>query len=68
LRNKPIGLIEWPKARLENLLISPCLKRRIRRRVIRDYRVGEHQNHPYPFNVAPTESEGYSLPEVIDFR
>jgi len=35
---------------LENLLASPCIKRRIRRRAIRDYQIGECQNSPYPFN------------------
>jgi hypothetical protein len=59
LRDKPIGLIKWRKARLENLLISPCLKRRIRERAIRDYLRGEHQNPPHPFNIAPTSV--YSL-------
>jgi hypothetical protein len=49
-----IGLIKWGKARLENLLISPCLKRRIRKRAIRDYLRGYHQNPPHPFNIAPT--------------
>jgi hypothetical protein len=39
---------------LENLLGGPCIKRRIRRRAIRDYQMGEHKNPPYPFNVAPT--------------
>jgi hypothetical protein len=39
---------------LEYLLISPCLKRRFGERAIRDYLRGEHQNSPYPFNIAPT--------------
>ena len=52
MRDKPIELIKWLKAGLEDLLISPYLKRRIRRRAIRDYQMGEHQNPPYPFNVA----------------
>ena len=54
MRDKPIRLIKWWKVRLENLLVSPYLKRRIRRRAIRDYQMGEHQNPPHPFNVAPT--------------
>jgi len=41
-------------AGLENLLISPYLKRRIRRRVIRDYQAGEHKNPSHPFTIAPT--------------
>ena len=39
---------------MEDLLRTPYLKRRIRRRAIRDYQTGEYQNSPYPFNVAPT--------------
>jgi hypothetical protein len=54
LKDKSIGLIKWQKAGLENLLGSPCNKRRIRRRAIGDYQMGEHQNPPHPFNVAPT--------------
>jgi hypothetical protein len=53
-KNKSIELIKWQKAGLENLLGSPCIKRRIRRRVIRDYQMGEHKNSPNPFNVPPT--------------
>jgi len=53
---KPIGLIKWLMARLENLLASPCLKRRIRERAIRDYLRGEHKNPPSSFNFAPTKS------------
>jgi len=54
LKDKSIGLIKWQKAGLENLLGSPCIKRRIRRRAIRDYQMGEHKNSPHPFNVPPT--------------
>ena len=54
MRNKPIGLIKSRKAGLENLLVSPCLKRRIRRSAIRDYQMGEHKNPSHHFNVAPT--------------
>ena len=53
MKDKSIGLIKWQKAGLENLLVSPDLKRRIRSRAIRDYQIGEYQNSPYPFNVAP---------------
>jgi len=42
--DKSIGLIKWQKARLENLLGSHCIKRRIRKRAIWDYQVGEHKN------------------------
>ena len=54
MRDKPIRLIKWQKVGLQNLLVSPYLRRRIRRRAIRDYRRNEHQNLPCPFNVAPT--------------
>jgi heme A synthase len=47
-------LIEWGKAGLENLLVSTYITRRIRRRAIRNYQIGECQNSPYPFNIAPT--------------
>jgi len=46
LKDKSIGLIKWQKAGLENLLVSTCIKRSIRRRAIRDYQMGEHQNPP----------------------
>jgi len=52
LKDKSNGLIKWQKAGLENLLGSPCIKRRIRRSAIRDYQMGEHKNPSYPFNVA----------------
>jgi hypothetical protein len=52
LKDKSIGLIKWQKAGLENLLRSPCIKRRIRRSAIRDYQIGEYQNSLYSFNVA----------------
>jgi len=42
LRDKPIRLIKWQKVGLQNLLVSPYLRRRIRRRAIRDYRRNEH--------------------------
>jgi hypothetical protein len=54
LKDRSIGLIKWQKLGLENLLESPCIKRRIRGRAIRGYRRGEHKKPPYPFNVAPT--------------
>jgi hypothetical protein len=40
LKDKPIRLIKWPEARLQTLLISPYLKRRIRKLAMRDYRRG----------------------------
>jgi hypothetical protein len=36
LRDKPIVLIKGQQADLENILINPYLKRRIRERAIRD--------------------------------
>jgi hypothetical protein len=57
MKDKSIGLIKWQKAGLENLLGNPCMKRRIRMRAIRDYQMGEQQNPPHPFNVAPTKSQ-----------
>jgi hypothetical protein len=67
LREKRIELIKWRKAGLGNLLVSPCLKRRIKGRAIKDYRKGEHQNPPYPINVAPTKSGGRVILRVDDF-
>ncbi|MGA2467570.1 MAG: hypothetical protein ABSH06_24895 [Thermodesulfobacteriota bacterium] len=32
MKDKSIGLIKWQKAGLENLLGSPCIKRRIRKK------------------------------------
>ena len=71
MKDKPIRLIKWQKAGLENLLGgSPYIKRRIRRRAIRDYQMGEHQNPPHPFNVAPTShcSEPYSRSEDYELE
>ena len=50
MKKKLLRLIKWPKARLENLLGSHCIKRRIRRIAIRDYQIGEHQKPSYSFN------------------
>jgi hypothetical protein len=72
LTDKPIGLIKWRKAGLESLLVSPYLERRTKGRAIRDYRRGEQQNPPYPFNIATTlhpkiilNVEGYGLKASI---
>jgi hypothetical protein len=54
LKDKSIGLIKWQKAGLENLLGSPCIKRRIRVRAKKEYWGGEHQNPPHLYYVAPT--------------
>ncbi len=50
-----------------NLLVSPYLKRRIRTRAIRDYQIGEYQNSPYPFNVAPTSPQHHSMNKIEDY-
>jgi hypothetical protein len=55
LKDKSIGLIKWQKAGLENLLGSPCIKRRIRVRAKKEYWGGEHQNPPHLYYVAPTK-------------
>jgi hypothetical protein len=39
---------------LQNLLVSPSIKRRIRRRAIKDYLGGEHQNPLCLLIIAPT--------------
>jgi hypothetical protein len=68
LKDKPNGVIKWHKAGLENLLVNHCLKRRIKRRPIRGYRIGEYQNHPAPFNVAPTYLQWRVNSGVDDYR
>jgi hypothetical protein len=45
----------------------PYLKRRIRRRAIRDYRRNEHQSPHYPFNVAPTSLRSRIIPKGNDY-
>jgi hypothetical protein len=67
LKDKSIGLNEWQKAGLENLLGSPCIKRRISRKAIRNYKMGEHKIPPCPFNIAPAKREEYVISEVDDF-
>jgi hypothetical protein len=67
LRDKPIRLIKGLMAGLKNLLVTPYLKRRIRRRAIRDYQTGEYQNSPYPFNVAPTSLHSKTTSKVDDY-
>jgi hypothetical protein len=39
---------------LENLLVSTCIKRRIRGMAKKDYRRDEHKNSSSSFNFAPT--------------
>jgi hypothetical protein len=54
LTDKPIKLIKRLVAGLENLLVSTCIKRRIREWAVRDYLRVEHKKPPCPFNFAPT--------------
>ena len=56
LKDKSIGLIKWWKAGLKNLPVSTSVKRRIIRRAIRDYQIGECQNSAYPFKDCTYES------------
>jgi hypothetical protein len=65
---KPNEPIKWLKARLEQLLVNSCLKRRIRGRAKKDYWGGEHQNPPFPFNIAPTKSGDRPMSGVDDFH
>jgi len=67
LKDRSIWLIKWQKEGLENLFGSPYIKRRIRRRAIRDYRRNEHQNPSYLFNAAPTKSEEQAMSDVGDY-
>jgi hypothetical protein len=65
--DKSIELIKWQKVGLENLLGSPCIKRRIRRGAIRDYQMGEHKNSPHTFNVAPTSLHSRPNGRIKDY-
>jgi hypothetical protein len=67
LRYKPNEPIKWLKARLEQLLVNSCLKRRIRGRAKKDYWGGEHQNPPFPFNIAPTTIQPRSYLRTEDY-
>jgi hypothetical protein len=67
LKKKLIRPIKWPKARLEDLLIIPCLKRRIREEAIRNYLKGERRKPPRPFNIAPTTTQSKVIPDVKDY-
>jgi len=72
LKKKPLRLIKWPKARLENLFGRSCIKRRIRRIAIRDYQMGGYQNPSHSFNDVTYESTvldnsaSRSLPKEIN--
>jgi len=66
LKNKAIRLIKWPKARSENLLISPGHKGRIREEAIRNYLRIDRQKPPCPLNITPLlfafdRSEGLTI-------
>ena len=67
MKDKSIGLIKWRKAGLENLLVSTCIKRRIRGMAKKDYRRDEHKNSSSSFNFAPTKSEDDAISEVDNY-
>ena len=56
MKKKPLRLIKWPKARLENLFGRSCIKRRIRRIAIRDYQMGGYQKPSHSFNDVTYQS------------
>ena len=66
--DKSIGLIKWQKAGLENLLGSPCIKRRIGMRAKKEYRIGDHKNSPSSFNFAPTNVHPEIALKVNDYE
>jgi len=68
VRDKPIEIIKWPKAGLEDLLISPCLSRRIRRVVKKNYWKDEQQIPPSSFNLSPTIPESKLTCKVEDYQ
>jgi hypothetical protein len=65
--DKPIELIKCWKAGMDNLLVSPFLKRRIRGRAKKDYRRDEHKNPPSSFNFAPTNLQSEMTLTVNDY-
>jgi hypothetical protein len=67
LKNKAIRLIKWPKARLENLLISPGHNGRIREEAIRNYLRGDRQKPPCTLNIAPTSQQSEMTLAVDDY-
>ncbi len=46
---------------MKNLLVSTCITRKIRRRAIRDYQIGECQNSAYPFNDCTYKSSDLTI-------
>lgn len=64
MKIKSIELIKWQEAGLENLLGSPCIERRIRRRAIRKYQMGERKNSPHPFNASTYKSTKIGYGEI----
>ena len=67
MKDKSIGLIKWRKAGLENLLVSTCIKRRIRGMAKKDYRRDEHKNSSSSFNFAPTTLQSKTIPKGKDY-
>ena len=53
---------------MKNLLVSTCITRRIRRRAIRDYQIGECQNSSYPFNDCTYKSILGAIPNNRGLR
>jgi hypothetical protein len=67
LKNKPIRLIKRLNPRLENLLITSCLIRRIRERAMRVYRIGEHHNFPCSLTLTPTSCYREPYSRIEDY-
>ena len=53
---------------MRNLLVSTCITRRIRKRAIRDYQIGEWKNSPYPFNDCTYKAPRFANIKDDDFR
>ncbi len=68
MKDKPIKIIRWPKAKPEHLIIIPCSKRRIRKRAIQYNLRDQYLNLPLPFNVASTKRDDYATPDVRDYQ
>jgi len=66
LGDKPIRLIKSLISRLEHLLVSPWLQRRINRKAKKDYQRDKHKKTLRPFNFAPTKSEYWFTSKADD--
>jgi len=56
------------EAGLDKLLINPRLKRRIRRKAKKDYRIDEPKNSLHLFNLIPTKCDDQPTLTVDDLR